>query len=573
MKYTIITLNDERQAYKDVIRKTIHLGEIVMPAVDGGAVDVWDELRKRGIYKNVWFSAKIGELGVWMSNFDRWELASTMDEPLIVFEDDATPDSSFDRKISDFITELPRDWDFAALWVPEEQRQDYLSNVIYENGVAKRRGVLPPKRSLFRVEGTLRVARVYQGYGMIALVYSPTGGRRLLELTREYGLTGPVDLWIYEQAHRGNLNGFAPRPEYASIVHYDRGAKSQIKFTARALLVSHPPQPDERSGEAQADTTIDVVVPWVDGADPAKQAELRQWPPRRPWLQPTANRHRDNGELRFALRSIHHNLPWVRTIHVVTNGQVPSWLDLGHPRIRLIREREFFRDLADLPTFSSNAIEANLPWIHRAGVAPRFLLFNDDIFVGRPLPREFFQRPDGSQRFHVKDYRLPRLRLRMDSYLAMLVFNNALLCSKFGLKSWSDVHSHAPLIMDHDDLAWVLERFSFWFRRTSRHRYRRRTDALTRILYVHGVAERDAGRPGGAERVIMSEDDAVLVRMREGDDFRAALARLVAKPPPFFCINDDIEDADCVRATAAEMRAALATIFPSPAPFEKTPFD
>lgn len=40
MKYTIITLNDERRAYKDVIRKTIHFDEIVMPAVDGSVVDV-----------------------------------------------------------------------------------------------------------------------------------------------------------------------------------------------------------------------------------------------------------------------------------------------------------------------------------------------------------------------------------------------------------------------------------------------------------------------------------------------------------------------------------------------------
>jgi UDP-N-acetylglucosamine-lysosomal-enzyme len=28
--------------------------------------------------------------------------------------------------------------------------------------------------------------------------------------------------------------------------------------------------------------------------------------------------------------------PWVRNIYVVTNGQVPTWLDLSNPRITVV---------------------------------------------------------------------------------------------------------------------------------------------------------------------------------------------------------------------------------------------
>ncbi len=44
----------------------------------------------------------------------------------------------------------------------------------------------------------------------------------------------------------------------------------------------------------------------------------------------------------------------------VTNGQIPYWLNLDHPRLTLVTHQEIFEDQNDLPTFSSPAIEANL---------------------------------------------------------------------------------------------------------------------------------------------------------------------------------------------------------------------
>lgn len=235
MKYTILSLNDDRKAYFDVLRQIVGEGEIKVPAVDGSAVDLSEELDIRGIehHGHIWGNPKAGELGVWLSNFDCWYTAATMDEPLIVFEDDAIADPWFHEKLGWLTDELPEDWDFVSLWVPENQRIDFRYETNYENGVPRiERTRGDWEKSQYDIGGRY-AALVYQGYGMVSLMYSPKGAQKLIQLTREYGITGPVDCWIYEQAHIGNLNGYAPRPEQASIVHYDWKAQSHVQLTER----------------------------------------------------------------------------------------------------------------------------------------------------------------------------------------------------------------------------------------------------------------------------------------------------------------------------------------------------
>tara|TARA_R110002050_G_scaffold150757_1_gene277697 strand:- start:234 stop:554 length:321 start_codon:yes stop_codon:yes gene_type:complete len=82
-------------------------------------------------------------------------------------------------------------------------------------------------------------------------------------------------------------------------------------------------------------------------------------------------------QLRYSLRSIMKFAGWVRHIYIVTNGQVPSWLDVSHPRITVVAHEEIFTDPSDLPTFSSPAIEVHL---HRIpGLSNRWIYFNDDV--------------------------------------------------------------------------------------------------------------------------------------------------------------------------------------------------
>lgn len=67
---------------------------------------------------------------------------------------------------------------------------------------------------------------------------------------------------------------------------------------------------------------IDLVITWVDGADPRWRAK------RQAAELATANvegRFCDNGELRYLLRSIESYWPFEGMIYLVTDAQVPSF--------------------------------------------------------------------------------------------------------------------------------------------------------------------------------------------------------------------------------------------------------
>uniref|UniRef100_A0A5F8H438 N-acetylglucosamine-1-phosphotransferase subunits alpha/beta n=1 Tax=Monodelphis domestica TaxID=13616 RepID=A0A5F8H438_MONDO len=110
----------------------------------------------------------------------------------------------------------------------------------------------------------------------------------------------------------------------------------------------------------------------------------------------SASRFEDNEELRYSLRSIEKHAPWVRNIFIVTNGQIPSWLNLDNPRITIVTHQEVFQNLSHLPTFSSPAIESH---IHRIeGLSQKFIYLNDDVMFGKDVwPDDFYSHSKGQK--------------------------------------------------------------------------------------------------------------------------------------------------------------------------------
>ena len=75
---------------------------------------------------------------------------------------------------------------------------------------------------------------------------------------------------------------------------------------------------------------IDAVITWVDGADPAHAARLAAFLGTS--ARPTAahaTRFSDAGEIEWCVASILRFAPWIRTIHVVTDRQVPPLVGPG----------------------------------------------------------------------------------------------------------------------------------------------------------------------------------------------------------------------------------------------------
>ena len=137
---------------------------------------------------------------------------------------------------------------------------------------------------------------------------------------------------------------------------------------------------------------IDFVLTWVDGQDPQWLAEKKRYEGTESIPDGDANddcRYRDFGLLRYWFRSVERFTPWVNKIYFVTCGQKPDWLNESNPKLELVDHRDFIPS-EYLPTFNSNTIELNLFRID--SLSDHFVLFNDDIFLLRPLPPEFFFR-------------------------------------------------------------------------------------------------------------------------------------------------------------------------------------
>ena len=110
---------------------------------------------------------------------------------------------------------------------------------------------------------------------------------------------------------------------------------------------------------------IDAVFTWVDGADPLwrqrKDSALGR-DAALPIHDAAANgsRYANRDELRYSLRSVAYFAPWIGHIYLVTDDQIPSWLDHTHPDLTVVPHREIFGTTGVLPTFNSHAIEAML---------------------------------------------------------------------------------------------------------------------------------------------------------------------------------------------------------------------
>lgn len=136
---------------------------------------------------------------------------------------------------------------------------------------------------------------------------------------------------------------------------------------------------------------IDFVVTWVDMDDPEWQNEFSKYSDNKDNEKNGVSkaRFRDYGFLRYWFRGVEKFAPWVRTIHLVTSGQKPEWLDTDNPKIHLVDHKDFI-PAEFLPTYNSVVIERYMYRI--PGLAEHFVYFNDDFFIINNIAKERFFR-------------------------------------------------------------------------------------------------------------------------------------------------------------------------------------
>ena len=135
---------------------------------------------------------------------------------------------------------------------------------------------------------------------------------------------------------------------------------------------------------------IDAVVLWVDGSDPEWRKEKAKYEGSFCETSIDDCRFREWGLFKYWFRCIEENLPWIRMVHLVTNGQRPVFINTSHEKLHMVKHSDIMSE-EYLPTFSSRAIEMN---IHRIeGLSEHFIYFNDDMYVMQPMrENDFFKK-------------------------------------------------------------------------------------------------------------------------------------------------------------------------------------
>ncbi len=308
---------------------------------------------------------------------------------------------------------------------------------------------------------------------------------------------------------------------------------------------------------------IDLVYLWVNGNDP-------QWLAKRNACigkteeKSAVNcdgRYADNDELKYSLRSIEKYAPWIRRIFIVTDNQVPVWLDTANPKVRIVDHKEIMPDVC-LPCFNSAVIEHFLYRI--PGLAEHFIYANDDMFINKPVTPETFFGKDGLPivRFNRRPFRKWTLLFkekvqgkRLSNYVQTIRNSAELVEKKYGKYYGGKTHHNidAYLRRDYEHAAKVFE------------------DEIRTTLPNHVRSENDIQR-NIYSYVALAEKRAHLHYVTQRTSFRLHIqneshyGKLERYNPILFCMNDSQYAKDCDRKRAA---AFLDKRFPEKSQYEK----
>ncbi|WP_307831171.1 stealth family protein [Nucisporomicrobium flavum] len=313
---------------------------------------------------------------------------------------------------------------------------------------------------------------------------------------------------------------------------------------------------------------IDVVYTWVDGGDPQWQARKAAALTENGWLDEASklacndSRYTSRDELRYSLRSLHCFAPWVNHIYLVTDDQVPEWLDTSHPGITLVSHREIFGDTGRLPTFNSQAIESRL---HRIpGLSEHFLYLNDDVFLGRPVAPDLFFTPGGLTRFFPSNAQVDSAPRRPDDPPADSAGKNnrELIRTAFG-RVLTRKMMHTPHPSRRSVIAEIEQRFGEYVEATASHQFRHPDD----ISLLSSLQQYYAYLTGRAAPGTIAYAYANLAS--PATPFRLA-GMLRHRDLDAFCLNDTDSDAAIAAEQAALLNEFLPAYLPFASPYELT---
>lgn len=331
---------------------------------------------------------------------------------------------------------------------------------------------------------------------------------------------------------------------------------------------------------------IDIVYLWVDGSD-KKWQKIRNF-----WFDKTYDKtrefannmnsalYRDNGELRYSLRSVAECADWVNHIYIITGfNQVPKWLNAKHPKITIVPHEQIMPKNA-IPTFNSNSIAmciANIP-----NLAEKFIIMNDDTFFNKKIKPSFFFDKSGRAIVLYNKHKgmqrnLDKWRASVDRYTHTLILSALKIQEIFGktFLKYRPSHGIDPYIkssfLECRNHKLVKEQLDKQI--LDKFRMRNALQMWLFELYAKmtnkAVFKKARGYKSGKHKFTNFIYNTLFFRATRRSPvfcFDAVASTESIRHAPIFCINDSKHTTEDTIKSNIEF---LARRFPNPSPFEK----
>lgn len=289
---------------------------------------------------------------------------------------------------------------------------------------------------------------------------------------------------------------------------------------------------------------VDLVYLWVDGKDPkwlSKKNSALIAEGKKP-EKDAAARYFDNDELKYNLRSVEKFAPWINHIFIITDNQIPKWLNTKNKKITIVDHSEIIPKKV-LPIFNSSLIEffiQNIP-----NLSEHFLLANDDTFFGNNIyPEYFFDKKTGMPIIRAKSSDLIKKSAPDNNYDSIVLNSKKFLMKILGNNhsyNWTSAHNIDPFVKSVIQNILEFPIVNKELLKMLPHKFRRDSDMHRTIFHEYMLAN------GQAKIKIYTKIKKIWLKIiGRYDEFpqyvthakKLEKMRTHGKMPKLFCINN-----------------------------------
>lgn len=305
---------------------------------------------------------------------------------------------------------------------------------------------------------------------------------------------------------------------------------------------------------------IDLVYLWVNDKDPKWREKLNSYSDS-PVSKEAGDscRFKDNDELKYSLRSVERYASWINKIFIVSDNQVPTWLNTDNDKIKMVSHSEIIPQ-ENLPTFNSCVIENRVPYI--SDLSEHFLLANDDTFFWNNVDENFFFQ-DEKVIFRVGK----KIKNKEYKHLYGHSINEAYqkIKERFGVS--------VPFFPHHNIDAYkkslfleCIKDFQADFDETLNHKFRTPEDTQRVMVSYYSVVKNQAiihkTQINPVIKLLgLKQPESEFVRLK-----KSSLKKIKNSKAKLMCINDARDTTDFARKMMVEI---LEEKFPNPSQFER----